>query len=541
MKIIKRLFAFVAVLALVMLVPYSCAQRGTPTGGPKDSIPPTFISAKPANFSTRFKNKTIRINFDEYIKLEKPEEQILISPPMEHKPIFKPMGIPAKYIEIELQDTLKENTTYSINFGRSIQDNNEGNELPFFKYVFSTGEYIDSLSFSGYVIDAFKRVTDEYISVLLYPLDDDYKDSIVYQNPPRYIAYTRDSTNSFLIENAKEGAYKMVALKDKNRNYRFDPKNEKIGFLTDTIHLPTANSYELTIFREIPAYKLSRPSQVSQQQYLFPFEGKIEELEINVLTDVPTDFEASFYKQIDHDSINYWFKPVLEQDTLRFEVVNREIRDTVKVALKEMDKDSLRISADPSSSLELTGNFRLSANTPLVKIDTSYIRLLNKDSLRVEYSYRYEREGNRFVFDFEKKEKEEYRMQALPGALTDFYGTENDTLNYKLSTKAETEYADLQLTILNIIDFPVIVQLTNERGETKRELIHHQEDGNVFKFKYVSPGKYYVRLIYDANDNGQWDTGDYLKKIQPETVVYMPELLEVRKNWEISQTYTIHH
>lgn len=539
MKALKRLLVFIAIVALIFQVPFSCAQRGTPSGGPKDTIPPVVLNAKPENYTTHFKSKTIRINFDEYVKLEKPEEQILVSPPMKHKPIFKPQGLPSKFIEIELQDTLKPNTTYAINFGLSIQDNNEGNELPFYKYVFSTGDYIDSLEVTGKVKDAYKRETDEYISVMLYKLDSTYSDSIIYKNPPTYIAYTRDSTHSYSIENAEPGAYKIIALKDKNRNYLFDPKKEKIGFLEDTIHLPTDKEYDLTIFREIPKFKPARPRQESQQHYLFGYEGDGDDMEIRLLSEKPDDFEETHYQRVDHDSIDYWFKPALDLDTLRFEISNRDFKDTLVTSLKEMDIDSLKLKSEPSSGLSLTGDFQISANTPLVAIDTSLISIRDKDSLPVAYAVNYRSEGNRYVFDFDKKEQEEYQITALPGAITDFYEEENDTLNYSLKTKAETDYADLRLTIQNIESYPVILQLTTEKGETKRELIHDEEDGPVFNFQYVDPGKYYVRLIYDSNGNGIWDTGNYLKNIQPEKVVYMPELLDVRKNWEITQTFIL--
>src|SRR5699024_8114564 len=135
--------------------------RGRPEGGPKDTIPPVVLSTKPPNFSTQFDDALIIITFDEFVKLKEPNQQILISPPLENKPIVKPIGQASKYIEIELMDTLRENTTYTINFGKSIEDNNEGNTLPFYKYVFSTGDYIDSLRVSGTVKDAYNRETEE--------------------------------------------------------------------------------------------------------------------------------------------------------------------------------------------------------------------------------------------------------------------------------------------------------------------------------------------------------------------------------------------
>lgn len=540
MKLVKRCLIFFAILLLLCQVPFSCAQRGRPEGGPKDTIPPTVISAKPANFSTHFKSTLIRINFDEYIKLKDPDEQILISPPLKNKPIVRPMGQALKYIEIELSDTLRDNTTYTINFGKSIEDNNEGNVLPFYKYVFSTGDYIDSLSLSGRVVDAYRRETEEGISVMLYSLDSVYSDSVIYKKPPQYIAYTQDSTNTFTIEYARPGRYKLVAIEDKNQDYLFNQKREKIGFLTDTITLPTDRSYRLNIFKEIANYRVRRPEQMSLQHFVFGYEGRPDSVQIELISDVPEQYQATQYVQTDHDSISYWFKPALTADSLKFLVKNRTEVDTFSIRYyPEMDQDSLQLEAQPSSSLSLVGNFKISGNTPLIKIDTTRIQLTDKDSLPVRYSVDYQSFGNRFVFDFDKNEKEVYHFQFLPGALQDFFGNVNDTLQYALRTQAETDYADVELKLEHIDRYPVIVQLVNEKGDTKRELIHQEGDGATFNFQFVDPGKYYVRLIYDDNQNGVWDTGNYLKKEQPEEVKYMPELLDVRKNWEILQTFTL--
>ncbi len=520
-------------------VPFSCAQRGTPGGGPIDTIPPAVVNAKPENFSTHFKAEKIRINFDEYIKLNDPNTQILISPPMEKKPIISPQGPAQKYVEIELKDSLKPNTTYTINFGQSIEDNNEGNPLPFYKYVFSTGDYIDSLSVSGKIKDAYNRETEEHISVMLYKLDSTYSDSIVYKRPPTYIAQTQDSTHTFEIENIAEGKYKIIALKDKNQNYIFDPKTDKIGFLEDTIELPTDKRYDLTVFREQREFKAKSPSQESLQNLLFGIEGGAENAKVEMISKKPEDFAESFYKQEETDSLEYWFKPFFEADSLLFKIIKAEKQDTVVTRLKEIDSDSLRIKANPTSALGLNEDFSLSANTPLVEINSELIKITDQDSAEVAFKTDFQAEINKLILAFEKEEKQQYNIQVLPGAIRDFYAEENDTLNYKLQTKAKTDYADVKLTLENISSFPIIVQLADEKGETKREIIHQEKEGNIFRFSFVNPGTYYVRVIYDENKNGKWDTGNYLKKQQPEKVIYMSKPLDVRKNWEISQSFIL--
>ena len=204
---IKYLLALLFIIAIA-----SCANRGMPDGGLKDEDPPVITRSVPENFSTNFKSKEVRIYFDEYVKLKDLRKQLIVSPPMDPEPIITPMGAASKYITIKLPDTLLANTTYAINFGNSIVDNNEENPYPYYRYVFSTGSYIDSLTVTGSVKDAEKRITDKFISVMLYEVDSTYTDSVIYKQKPRYITNTLDSATTFKIEKIKAGTYKMVAL-----------------------------------------------------------------------------------------------------------------------------------------------------------------------------------------------------------------------------------------------------------------------------------------------------------------------------------------
>ena len=218
----RKLFNFILFIVVITSV-VRCAKKGMPEGGPIDEEPPRFIRANPENYTTNFDAKEISILFNEFIKLENPQQQIIISPPMDPKPNILPLGQARKDVKIEITDTLRENTTYAINFGKSIVDNNEGNPYPYFKYVFSTGDYIDSLEVSGFIEDAYLKETPEFVSIFLYEMDSTYTDSVVYNEIPRYVAYTRDSSVNFDLENLKAGKYQMVAILDDNANYKFNP------------------------------------------------------------------------------------------------------------------------------------------------------------------------------------------------------------------------------------------------------------------------------------------------------------------------------
>ena len=216
------------ILALISVLLISCAKRGSITGGPKDTIAPVIVKSNPKNYETNFTGKTIKIDFSEYIKVKDINKQLIISPPMEKAPTVIPQGSASKFISITLNEDLKPNTTYSFNFGQSITDYNEGIPYSQFKYVFSTGAYVDSLSVSGTIKDAFDNKTDDFVTVMLYDAAT-YNDSLVYKQKPVYVTNTLEKNTAFKIENIREGEYYLVAIKDKNNNYNFQSKTEKIA------------------------------------------------------------------------------------------------------------------------------------------------------------------------------------------------------------------------------------------------------------------------------------------------------------------------
>ena len=269
---LKNNFKYIYLLLLLVVV--SCAKRGSITGGLKDTIAPVLKASFPKNFSTNFTGNEIKLTFDEYIKLKDLKKQLIISPPMKNEPLISPLTS-SKYITIKINDTLKPNTTYSFNFGQSIADNNEGNPLNQFKYIFSTGNNIDSLAIGGKIKDAYNKAVESFVSVMLYEVNDTYKDSIVYNETPRYVTNTLDSLKTFRLENIKAGKYLLVAMKDYNNNNKYNPKKEKIGFHREFITIPNDTVYELELFKETLPFKAFKPNQVSGNRLVMPYEGNI--------------------------------------------------------------------------------------------------------------------------------------------------------------------------------------------------------------------------------------------------------------------------
>lgn len=532
---------FVAMLFLFLLVAalWQCARRGSPSGGPKDISPPQLVKTEPDSMTINFKAKRIRLYFDEFIKLQDIQNQLIVSPPLKYQPEIKPQGGASKYLEFKFKDTLRENTTYTINFGQSVQDNNEGNPSSFLTYVFSTGDYIDSLEVSGVIKDAFKRKAEEFISVMLYEIDTAYTDSTIFQRPPNYITNTLDSTVIFHLKNLKEGQYRLFAVKDEAKNNIFDQNVDKIAFMEDTLTLPTDSTYLLTLFKEVPNYSMAVPSLTSKNRIQFGYFGDASNIEIKPLTPLPDTVSTRILKERDKDTLNYWFTP-FEMDSIVFTVTNEKAKviDTFTVKSRKVGLDSLQLTANQNGSLNFNDPFYIGANIPLIKIDSTKISMMEQDSVTVNFTANLDTLENKVDFDFKVEPNQNYQLDLLPGAITDFFGGTNDTLVYNLSTQSYSDLGNLKFTIEgDSLAYPLIVELTDEQGKLKREIFAIEP--KPIEFNNLEPAKYFVRVIFDANANQKWDTGDYLKKRQPEKVSYYPDTVEVRANWELEEIFTI--
>ncbi|WP_400076279.1 Ig-like domain-containing protein [Winogradskyella sp. R77965] len=523
---LMRILSFVCIAIIVA----SCANRGNPNGGEKDIEPPVITQSIPENFSTNFKGDEIRIYFNELVKVKDLRKQLIVSPPMDIDPVVTPMSVASNYISIKIKDTLEANTTYAFNFGESIVDNNEGNPYPYYRYVFSTGDTIDSLSVKGFVEDALLEEPDTFVSVMLYEVDSIYTDSLVYKEKPRYITNTLDSLTSFSIDNIKAGKYKLVALKDKNSNYKFDQKEDKIGFKKEFITVPTDSSYKLTLFNEEVNFKAVKPKQDGETKIIFPYEGDYKSMRIKVLGETPEGYDTRIVKDAEKDTLHYWYKPKFEIDTTFFIVTNEKYIDTFKHRFRALKADSLEISAITKGTLNFDQDFTLQGNIPFTKIDTSKIKLIDKDSLFIPFKVEYDSIFNRYKLLLDKQEGQKYLFTMLPETFTDFYeGSNKDTLNYSFRTKMKSEYGNIRVNLRNA-QLPLIVQLVNDRGVVLYE--KYATESPVVDFTDLSPRQYALRVIYDTNGNGKYDTGNYLLGIQPERVSYSPLIDETRSNFD---------
>ena len=532
----KRALEFL-LFVLVVLLFVQCARRGNPTGGPEDETPPVLVRALPEPNTTQFKESRIRLYFDEYIKFNKLKEQLIISPPLPASAYtISPQGSAAKYIQIDFGDSLQANTTYSFNFGQSIVDNNEGNPYPYFKYVLSTGDYVDSLVVRGTIGDAIKRDADNFVSVMLYAIDSTYADSIIYKQQPTYIANTLDSLAQFEISNARAGQYLLVAQKDVANNYTFDQQVDKVAFASSFIELPTDSLYHLDLFLEQPDFSFGRSFQAGQNRIGFGYTGDHKGISLELATLLPDSVKTiqSFDKET--DTLYFWYKN-LENDSLQFVLARDTLRKEIVHRLRPEILDSLTLSASHSGRLELADSLRITTNTPIQSIDKTQIRLADKDTTAVSFEAVLE-DLHSLRIVFEPLPNDTYQLELLPGAITDFFESTNDTLQYRLKTPSRIDYGSVYLQVFDVPSYPIIIQLTNEKEEVVRSL-YVTEPQRRYPFLLLEPNKYYVRVIIDENQNGIWDPGRYLDKKLPETVFHYETLLDVRANWELQERFSL--
>ncbi|HEX8015905.1 MAG TPA: Ig-like domain-containing protein [Flavobacterium sp.] len=522
-----KYFTFLLVFLMI-----SCAKRGSITGGLKDTLAPILKSSSPKNFSTDFKADEIILTFDEYVKLKNANKQLIISPPMKNPPVITPTNA-SKFINIKILDTLKPNTTYSLNFGQSIADNNEGNPYNQFKYVFSTGTYIDSLALNGKIKDSYDKTVDNFVTVMLYEVNDKFKDSVIYKENPRYITNTLDSLTTFRLENLKAGKYLLVALKDKGNNNKFNPKDDKIGFFKQPITIPNDTIFELELFKERLPLKAFKPIQASGNRLLLPYEGKQNFKDSKpkiVLKNGNEVLETIITQFPKKDSLQVWYKPT-KADSLSLEISKDNYEKKFNFKIKNQKKDSLNITALQNGVIHFRDRFTLETATPLVKFDKSKIQLVNKDSTAVPYTTEYDEFEQKLYFDFKKEPAQKYNFTFLPGALTDLNEKSNDTLSYKLTTREFEEYANLTLNLQNVKRFPIIVELTNKKGDVVLAS-DYSESKTKFDFLLLEPAVYNVRVIYDDNKNRIYDSGSYLEKRYAEEVFYSQEEFDMHANWD---------
>lgn len=513
----------------------SCAIQVPPGGGEKDIIPPKLIKAEPPNYSTGFKGHDFKLDFDEYITLNDLSNQLIVSPLLKNAP---EVHVRKKSLLVHISDTLMENTTYTINFGQGIADNNEGNKLSNFQYVFSTGSIIDSSEVKGRIIRAFDLKPEKGALALLYKSNSD---SLPFLERPLYFSQANDS-GEFNVRNITPGNYKIIGLKDSDGNYIYTPALEGIAFKSELI---AANSEKinLSIFNETPKLFLQKAYSEYSGKVVLAFSAPADTLKIRFLSDTSILKVYSIQYSKLKDSISIWYEN-LNADTLSFYFDNTEVKDTIVTRLFKGVKEnrgkksvSLIISDGNRQSTvqDLYLPFFFNSNHPLVSASFEKVVFL-EDSVPVIPQFEFlDSLHMNMQLKFPWKSKKKYSLYLPSSIFKDFYGLYNDSMVFTFTTRSETDYGSVKLNLTGATGIPKIIQLVDESGTSVFREFSSEQD-TTYLFSNLEARLYKIKLIYDRNRNGKWDTGNYLKKIQPEEVEFYQEKITVRSNWDVEVT-----
>lgn len=593
----KRLIRKGLIITAALGVVYSCASIGRPDGGPYDDTPPRFIGSTPDINATNSNKKKVVLEFDEFIKLEKPGEKVVFSPPQIKQPEIKPSG---KKIAITYMDTFKLDATYTIDFSDAIVDNNEGNPLGDFSFSFSTGEVIDTMEVSGYVLEASNL---EPVKGILVGLHTNLEDSAFTKLPFDRVSRT-DSRGKYTIRGVAPGTYRIFALMDADQNYAFSQKSEMIAFhdslviprfesrfrqdttWVDSLTVDTVIEREYThylpddivlrAFKEEPVMQyLEKNERLEPHKFSFYFSNKADTLPI--LKGLNFDEKDAFI--VEHsqrnDTLHYWIKDSLiyQRDTLQVsltylhtDTLNQLVprTDTLNLAMRKVwNKDGeseqkkkrrgrkneeeeeekiefLKMNVQAPSAMDVYGQVTISFEEPGWSYDREAIHLKHKvDTLWYDVPFEIEEDSldiKKMILYTEWEPEVEYELSIDSLGFTGLYGLHSDKMKQTFKVRSLDDYGTIYFNIKGAGPSAFVELLDGKDGVLRTIQV---EEGKA-DFYFLNPGQYGARLVNDRNGNGVWDTGNYEEGLQPEEVYYYFQVLEVRtlmtleQNWDVT-------
>lgn len=588
-RLIRKVLAVVTVIAAL----YSCASIGRPDGGPLDETPPRFIGSTPAAGALNNTKTKVSLSFDEFIKLEKANEKVVISPPQVQQPEIKASG---KKISVNLLDSLKPNTTYTIDFSDAIVDNNEGNPLGNFAFTFSTGSAIDTMEVSGTLLEASNL---EPVKGMLVGMHSNLSDTAFTKLPFDRVART-DSRGHFTIRGVAPGKYRIFGLMDADQNFAFSQKSEALAFndslviprweerirqdttWVDSLTIDTVVERKYTYYlpdnvilrsfkEDLFSQYLVKNERLTPEKFTLYFAAKADTLP--VLKGLNFDERDAFIieKNLTNDTIHYWVKDSLlyKQDTLslslnylytdtlnqlvpRTDTLNL-VAKTVKKAVDEPKKKKkkkgeeeepeptkfLHVSTYIPSTMDVYDYISLSFDEPIASFDSAAIHLKQKvDTLWEDIPFTFEQDSlqlRKYNLYYEWEPTREYEFSVDSTAFHGIYGLFTDKIKQNIKVRSLEEYGAIYFNVSGC-DSIAFVELLDTQDKVVRKVpvVNGQAD-----FYFLNPGKYCARLINDTNGNGVWDSGEYETKRQPEMVYYYPQILEPKANWEVEQTWDV--
>ena len=567
---------------LLLFILYACASQGYPEGGPFDETPPRLVKSNPNANALQHKGNKIELFFSEYISVEKPTEKVIITPPQETMPVIRALG---KKISVELKDKLKPNTTYTFDFTDAIVDKNENNPLEGFTFAFATGDVIDSLMISGLLLNAEDL---EPVSNVITGIHSNLEDSAFTSVSFLRTTMTNERAK-FNIRNIAPGTYRLYALKDENRNYKFDQRTEEIAFYDslivpsfepavrmdtiwkDTLNIDTIKEVHYTRFtpddvvlflfkEDFQTQYLSKKERTAQNQLAFHFNSadslppKIYLMKENSIENIRENWYIQEFSP-DKRDITYWLTDSLlyKRDTIRLETDYwatdtlfklAPVTDTLNFAWKKppppkkskKDKDTaiidfLKIDFSLNSSANVYDTLKVTFSEPVVKFDSTKLFIRQKvDTLWEDRSFPIVQDTlNPRIFYINNNWDygQEYQVVIDSAEIYSIYGKWNDSTAVQFKFKAQEEYVNIYVKIIGG-EGAGFGQLLNSADKPVRTSALYNGE---LVFEDLPPGKYYLRYIEDLNGNGKWDTGNFARRLQPEKVYYYDQVIDLpRKN-----------
>ncbi len=513
----------------VMVV--SCAKIIPPDGGEKDQTPPSALRMVPANESTNFSGQSIYIEFDEYVQLNDIFNQLVVSPPLEKQPLIK---IKKKAVVLTFQEALKPNVTYTLSFGDGITDITEYNPAENLQYVFATGNELDSLTFSGQVIDAYTGLAQDAVKIMLY---DGLSDTLPQTTKPYYFTQSR-SDGTFDFSYLAAGTYQLFALKEVNRNYLFDDPTEEIAF---------ANSPVVIGPDSVPLSKLYLSIERDTIQYISSWDADSSgflKLSLHTpwkasssLTLRAAKPERGFTWRSISDTVFAWVDEPSEGEESTWIFSEGEYADTLTYKNYAVGRKPLALTSKLPSGMDAQDTLSLLFQRPIMHIDSSKI-FVYRDSIPLEMRAFPAPNPFELKVNTAFEDGGNYHIVMNPGAVTSREGWVNDTLDFKFKAYNADHFGNLILTVsVPTLVGQGVLELYNSNGDVVER--RRVEEGRELTFNRLMPATYKVRLIDDRNGNGKWDPVSFSDKLQPERVFNFNQDIVVRSNWDMELQWEI--
>lgn len=540
---------WMTIMCAALLV--SCATESAPTGGKEDTEPPKVKVSNPPNKSTFFTGKKIEIQFNEFIQ-PVGFAQTLVSPPVAIKPDIRANG---RKLTVLFKSELLPNTTYTINFGDDIKDLNQGNVMSNFSYVFSTGAVLDSQKIEGNVRLAKDDMPAEGIVVALFQAENAFP---ILTEKPRYFAKT-NKQGAFQIENIKPGKYEVFGLKDQNMNYLYDQPNEQIAYLDSLVELNDSitPSIALQLFSEDnPKVKFGSARSLEPGKMLIAYSAPFKTLKADSRLFENGNFSWNYAT---NDTTIIWFSNTYTPKDSVFLTCNDTLKDTVRLSLKTIEKDSLwrlnkySLNIENQSIIrqkttdiikiyhpqELYAALKINLSRPIVEIDKNKKLQISVDSTdlpAIVPTFEFDTiTRQKLMINFERKENTRYLLQIPDSIFKDVFGLWNKSLSYPFRTRMKSEYGNIKLNFdIAQPNKYYIIQLFNTSKELVQEFYHHNTSKQTIDAPNMAAGDYTIRVIDDVNRDGEWTTGSLRERRQPERTINFSNTYNLKGNWDLA-------